>query len=62
MSDKMRGFTFQISQDLKLLQRWFSPQNEPNDSKFKIRQTTTIMTFYLWRNSIKIVMIFFLVF
>ena len=40
----MCGFTFQISQDIKLLQRWFSPQNEPNDSKFKIRQTPTVMT------------------
>ena len=35
---------------LKMCQKWFSSQNEANDTMFQMEQITTVLTFYLWRN------------
>lgn len=55
MTDEMIGFAFQISQALKMLQRWFIPQNKLYDSMFQMRQTLTVMA-CMWRNRLKIMM------
>ena len=61
MTDKRLGFAFSnISSPKNAAEMvYFSPQNKPNDGMFQKRQTPTVMTFYLWRNRLKIMILCF---